>query len=178
MLDLPPSLENCPQSESELENRLGSSAKRVLKVLLGRNLVGTDFQLKLAQDAWVHRRGIQDSAIALGFISQGELLSVLADEWKLPIIDLSKLDIPTSVVGIVPERFARKHLVVSFGRGESLVELAITAPAPDVEDEIQLLTGHRARCSLAMPLDILRVIDSAYDDTPRAGSKRPEPIEC
>lgn len=166
-------LGNSPLPEADLERHLGPATKKVLQILLDCKIVNEESRLDLIQDAWMHRRGLQDSAVALGHISQSEFMRVSAEEWKLPLIDLSKISLPQSIM-LVAETFALEHLVVPFGKRDSFVEFAITAPVESVTEHIVLLTGLRAKCFLAMPSDIIRAIDALYNSPLAVGTRRPE----
>lgn len=71
---------------------------------------------------------LQDALIEKDIVPDKQLGSLIAGYLKLPFIVLSQVTIPEEILTIVPERLARKHKVISFGRDSESVHLAMADP--------------------------------------------------
>ncbi len=72
---------------------------------------------------------LQDALIEKDIISDELLGRIIASYFKLPFIVLAQVPIPEEIFTIVPERLARKYKVISFGRDNDGVRLAMADPA-------------------------------------------------
>ena len=96
-----------------------------------------------------------DALLQLNFISDEQLGITVANYLKIPFVNLSKVSIPQDVFHIVPEKIARKHKVIAFGRDQSGIKIAMADPK---NSEIIALISQKTQSKvipyLATPHDI------------------------
>ncbi len=72
--------------------------------------------------------GFDDALLQLNIISDEQLGITVANYLKIPFVNLSKVSIPQDVFHIVPEKIARKHKVIAFGRDQNGIKVAMAEP--------------------------------------------------
>ncbi|KKP70437.1 MAG: Type II secretion system protein E (GspE), partial [Candidatus Roizmanbacteria bacterium GW2011_GWA2_35_19] len=73
-----------------------------------------------------------DSLIEKNIANDEKLGLIIADHLKYPFVSLAKISIPEDTFRIVPERIARKHKVICFGKDQSGIKLAMSNPKNQV----------------------------------------------
>src|SRR3989339_1402753 len=68
--------------------------------------------------------GLDDALLEKAVITDERLGQALAAYFKLPFVNLSKLDIPEEVFGVIPDRVTRKQKMVVFARDAKGVKVA------------------------------------------------------
>src|SRR3990167_3232416 len=96
-----------------------------------------------------------DGLLQLNIISDEQLGITVANYLKIPFVNLSKVSIPQDVFHIVPEKIARKHKVIAFGRDQNGTKVAMADPK---NNEIIALIAQKTESKvipyLATPRDI------------------------
>ena len=97
-------------------------------------------------------------------VSESELLTVLQEEYHLPVVDPAGLDIPPEVIDVLPAVLANKYHIVPVSLSRSTLTLAMADPSNLVAiNEVKFLTGFDVRAAIAGPLSIERAIERYYD---------------
>ena len=97
-------------------------------------------------------------------VSEAELLTVLQEEYHLPVVDPAALDIPPEVIDVLPAVLANKYHIVPVSLSRSTLTLAMADPSNLVAiNEVKFLTGFDVRAAIAGPLSIERAIERYYD---------------
>jgi type IV pilus assembly protein PilB len=97
-------------------------------------------------------------------VSEAELLTVLQEEYHLPVVDPSALDILPEVIDVLPAVLANKYHIVPVSLSRSTLTLAMADPSNLVAiNEVKFLTGFDVRAAIAGPLSIERAIERYYD---------------
>ncbi len=81
---------------------------------------------------------LYDSLIDKNVVTDEQLGILISDYLKIPFVVLAKVAIPPEIFRIIPERIARKHKMIAFGRDEHGVKVATADPKNSLP--IQMLT--------------------------------------
>lgn len=105
--------------------------------------------------------------VKLGYVTEEKLLAAVAEQLKLPRLDLADLTIPEEALRYLPEEKARQYGVVPVARkemhGTLFLLIAMSDPTNLVTiDDLQFITGCRVRPGLASELSIQNAIDRCY----------------
>ena len=96
-------------------------------------------------------------------LSESAPLASLAEEFALPIADLSSLDVSADALALVPPEFARDQALLPLHVDAHRLQIALADPlnvhAPDV---LAHRCGRRIEIALAPRAEILRAIDRCY----------------
>jgi len=112
-------------------------------------------------------RGLGRLLVEEGFVSQKELLAVLAKGLGFPPINLSRYQIDPALAELVPERLARKHRLIPVSRIGKSLSVAMADPLNVLAlDDLTLLTTYDIAPVLAAEEDISQAIDKLYQASP------------
>src|SRR5262245_30601556 len=101
-------------------------------ILINRKVISAD-QVEeargLANATGVHLR---DALIKLNYASLKELWSAIAEYHNMPFVDLSDIQIPASVIEMVPESVARENTVIPYSHENNALQIVVSNPE-DIE---------------------------------------------
>lgn len=107
----------------------------------------------------------QDRKIPLGnILLQKELISdenlgkIISDSLSLPLIRLSKADIPDSVLKIIPENLAKRKKIIAYGLDKDGLKLAMADPT---DEELKNLLSQKVDASIKVSYATEKDIDEA-----------------
>ncbi len=66
--------------------------------------------------------------VHLGFVAEEELTRMLARQYRVPAVDLSKVTVDSKIIKLVPANVAKKHLVLPLRRVGRMLTVAMTNP--------------------------------------------------
>lgn len=99
--------------------------------------------------------GLEDALLEKGFITDEAIGKILADYFKVPFVNLSKLEIPDDVFNVIPDRMIRRAKIVAFARDDKEIKLAMANPGnKEAIDMVAKKTGQTVVPSLATLRDI------------------------
>jgi type IV pilus assembly protein PilB len=100
----------------------------------------------------------------LGYLDETELTDFVAKQYGVPSINLEEFEIDPSVIELVPEDVAHKHVVIPVNRAGSTLILATSDPSNIFAlDDIKFLTGYNIQPVVASEEAIRRAMDQYYD---------------
>lgn len=66
--------------------------------------------------------------VHLGFVAEEELTRMLARQYRVPAVDLSKVSVDAKILKLIPANVAQKHLVLPLRRVGRMLTVAMTNP--------------------------------------------------
>ena len=147
-----------------LSARLRSASEsRFGKLLLSESIL-TLHTLSVAVDhSEQHQVPLADAIAALGFASEDDSYRALASATGMTLVDLP--DKTPSALGLrlVPERVARRHLLLPLDVDNRTLTYAITRPFDsDADRDVGFASGRRAVAVLARRGELLKALDQHY----------------
>ena len=120
-----------------------TAADRIGDILVREGLVTREQLSAALADAKANNTRIGYSLIKLGFIPETELTRTLARQYRVPAVDLEKVNIDPKMIRLVPPDLAHKHLVLPLRRVGRTLTLAMANPI-DVAaiDALKFATRH------------------------------------
>jgi type IV pilus assembly protein PilB len=101
--------------------------------------------------------------IKLGFITEEKLLNSLANQLKIPYLDMQGVKISQDAIRKVPEAIARKHRIIPINIENGSLQLAMADPLNIFAiDEVTIQSGMDVTPVLAAESDIERAIQEEY----------------
>jgi type IV pilus assembly protein PilB len=135
------------------------------ELLLARGLI-TEEQLEEARFQSSERgRSLGRTLIELGFVTEGALVEILAEQLGFEFVDLAEERIDASVIALVPEATARRHtcIPVRLEDNDRRVVVAMADPANVVAiDDVRALTKKDVRGVVATKADVVAAINRHY----------------
>ena len=144
-------------------NRLGELLVREKRISLA--------QLRQAQEEQ-KRSGVNlGAALArLGFISDREITNFLSQEYRVPSIDLSAVELDADLGKVVTRDVCEKHKVIPISKAGSSLIVAMSDPTNlHAIDDIKFLTGYNVEPVVASELAIAAAIEKLFVPAAAAG---------
>jgi MSHA biogenesis protein MshE len=138
------------------------------KIRLGDMLVNSGVisaeQLQQALSAQKQTgRKLGATLTGMGILDETRLLEFLAEQFKLPLIDLAHYKIDEHELRKLSEVHARRYRALVLGERSGAYVVAMADPTDlNAIDELERLLGRRLQLAIARESDILRTIDLLY----------------
>ncbi len=144
-----------------------------------RDLLGTRFGEALLARALLNRHNLAiavehcerqhvplvEAVVDLGFVSEMDSYAALAVFTGLPLVDLADLKPSNLALRLVPERVARRHLLLPLNEDNRLLTYAIGRPYnDDAERDVAFASGRNAQAVVARRSDIVSALDKYYQN--------------
>jgi len=138
--------------------------ERLGKVLLAAKLI-TEDQLQKALLAQKKEGGrLGGVLVKMSFIEEGKLLKFLSQQYGIPAIDLSTVQIDPAVTKLIPVEVVQKYHVMPIKRSGSTLSLAMVDPTNVFAvDDIKFMTGYEIEPMVASEGAVLAAITKSYD---------------
>ena len=106
---------------------------------------------------------LADAIVSLGFTSELDTYAVLASATGVALVDLDDVEISPFALRLVPEKVARKHLVLPIVQDGKTLTYAVATPFNDEADrDAAFASGRRTRRVLALKSQIVAALDRYY----------------
>ena len=98
-----------------------------------------------------------------GYIKEEDLLPVLADEFGMELVDLTKTTVEAETLKSIPLKLVHRRGLMPLSRNNGTLTVATGDPYDVYSlDELQTLTGLRIKAVLASPREIQRLIKTYF----------------
>lgn len=103
--------------------------------------------------------------IALGFVSERQMLEALSDKLSEPLVSLDNIEFDINAVKKIPEAMAQKYSIIGYTFTDNVLTVATSDPLNyyGLED-VRLVSGCRISVSLATKDDVQIAIEKYYSD--------------
>ena len=115
----------------------------------------------------VNGGGLGSAAVALGFVTDDEITAILSRQFRVPAVDLTRIEFDAEVVALIPAATARKHQVVPLSRSGATLAVAVSDPGNVVAlDDIKFLTGCNVKPQVAAESAVAAAVGKLYGAAP------------
>src|SRR3982751_6871508 len=104
------------------------TTERLGDLLVREGLITRDQLDKALQEQKQNGTRVGYNLVKLGFIPETELTKVLARQYKMPAVDLSRFEVDPRIAKLVPAELAMKHLVLPLKRDGRTLPVAMADP--------------------------------------------------
>ena len=106
---------------------------------------------------------VGDLLVSMGLITERDRVRCLGEQWGVPYLDLTDIQIPEEVVSAVTQELARRFKIIPIERTPKKLTLAMKNPLDIFAiDEIRLITGKEVEAVIATEEDIITAISANY----------------
>ncbi|MHB0998429.1 MAG: type II secretion system ATPase GspE [Armatimonadota bacterium] len=114
----------------------------------------------------IHRdtgQPLVDVLSGLGFCTQNQALSTIANEMEMPLVQIHEHDLDPDVIGLIPAELAFRHHVLPLSANESCIRVAVADPMDMmVAHDIRIATGRSVEIVFADPQEVQRLVEDHY----------------
>src|SRR5436305_3608913 len=129
------------------------------EILIRRGVIGPD-QLKEAQRAGA---AVEDSLVKLGYADIDDIMKAKAEQHGLPFIELREIEIPPSVIELVPESLARENIVMPLSQGNGTIRVIMYDPLGfETIEKLRFVLNREIEVALAPKEAIVEAINKYY----------------
>jgi type IV pilus assembly protein PilB len=129
------------------------------EILIRRGVIGPD-QLKEAQRAG---SAVEESLIKLGYAEADDIMKAKAEQHGLPFIELREIEIPPSVIELVPESLARENIVMPLSQGSGTIKVIMHDPLGfETIEKLRFVLNREIEVALAPKEAIVEAINKYY----------------
>jgi len=142
---------------------MGKSRGDFTEILVKKQIVGAD-QLAEAQ-ALQRQTGakLQDCIVKLGYASSDDVMSAIAEFHGMQFVNLAEIQIPPSVIELVPESVARENVVLPMSQENGALKIIISDPSDfDTLQKLQFILNKDIQPVLAPREQIIEAINKNY----------------
>src|SRR6516165_9390983 len=129
------------------------------EILVRRGVIGPD-QLKEAQRAGT---AVEASLVKLGYADADDIMKAKAEQHGLPFIELKEIEIPPSVVELVPESLARENNVMPLAAEGGTIKVIMHDPMDfETIEKLRFVLNKEIDVALAPKEAIVESINKYY----------------
>lgn len=138
-------------------------AKKIGELLLQSGMLDAGQLARVLEEQKQSGERIGTISIKLGFVGEEALVGFLAKQFRVPEVDIAKLDVPKEIVHLIPVEIATKYQAIPFGLIGSTLNIAMADPGNlFVIDDLRFLTRKSILVHVAPESGIKKVISSKY----------------
>src|SRR5271156_2192303 len=130
------------------------------EILVRRGVIGPD-QLKEANR--MESVPIEEALVKLGYADADDIMKAKAEQHGLPFVELKEIEIPASVIELVPESLARENIVMPLSQQGGLIRVIMHDPLDfETIDKLRFVLNREIEVSLAPKDSIVEAINKYY----------------
>src|SRR5438093_2222405 len=101
--------------------------------------------------------------VKLGLVKEEDITRVLSQQYGVPAINLTKVEVDDAVVKLIPSEVAQKYLILPVSRTGATLTVAMVDPTNVFAmDDIKFMTGYNVEPVVASEVAIKEAIDKYY----------------
>src|SRR5271155_654799 len=129
------------------------------EILVRRGVIGPD-QLK---EAGRMQGPVEEALIKLGYVDIDDIMKAKAEQHSLPFVELHEIEIPASVIELVPESLARENIVMPLSQESGTIRVIMHDPLDfETIDKLRFVLNREIEVSLAPKEAIVEAINKYY----------------
>src|SRR5437667_2975198 len=120
-----------------------SSAERIGDLLVREGVITAEQLSKALQEQKQNGTRVGYNLVKLGFVPEIELTKMLAKQYKMPAVDLSKFNVDPKIAKLIPGEMAIKNLVIPLKRDGRTLTVAMADPTNmGVVEDLKFITRY------------------------------------
>ena len=130
------------------------------EILVRRGVIGPD-QLKEANR--MESVAVEEALVKLGYADADDIMKAKAEQHGLPFVELKEIEIPASVIELVPESLARENIVMPLSQQSGIIRVIMHDPLDfETIDKLRFVLNREIEVSLAPKESIVEAINKYY----------------
>src|SRR5437867_2088205 len=143
-----------------------ATSVRIGDLLIREGLITKEQLDKALQEQKQNGTRVGYNLVKLGFIPETELTKMLARQFKMPAVDLSKFTVDPKIAKLIPGEMALKNLVLPLKREGRILTVAMADPTNmGVLEDLKFITRYDVFPVIAGEFTIRNVLDKIFDSS-------------
>jgi type IV pilus assembly protein PilB len=132
-------------------------------ILLKKKIIGPDQLEEAERSAAANGIKLQDALAKLNYATPIEVMNAIAEKHGMQFVDLAELEIPKSVIELVPESVARENVILPLSLDGNTLKIITADPTNyDTIQKLQFILNKDIVPVLAVPEQITEAINRNY----------------
>src|SRR5205085_4279535 len=143
-----------------------ASSERLGDLLVREGLITREQLERALQEQKQNGTRVGYNLVKLGFIPETELTKMLARQYKMPAVDLSKFNVDPKIAKLIPGEMALKNLVLPLKRDGRTLTVAMADPTNmGVIEDMKFITRYDIFPVIAGEFTIRNVLEKIFEST-------------
>src|SRR5688572_23484906 len=145
---------------------VAASPARLGELLLKEGLITKEQLEKALQEQKTSGTRVGYNLVKLGFIQETELTKMLARQYRMPAVDLSKFEVDPKIAKMIPADLATKNLVLPLKRDGRTLTVAMADPTNlGIIDDLKFITRYDIFPVIAGEYTLRNAIEKYYESS-------------
>ncbi len=141
-----------------------SGPARLGDVVLAEGLITREQLQRALDEQRQNGTRVGYNLVKLGFLQELDLVRCLARQYKLPAVDLAKVEVDPKIAKLIPADIAMKHLVLAVKREGRTLTVAMADPTDlGVVEDLKFITRYDIFPVIAGEFTIKSVLEKLFD---------------
>jgi len=133
------------------------------EILIRRGIISPDQLREAKQVAQESNAKLHETIVKLGYASWDEVMRAMAEAFSLEYIDLREVQIPESVIELVPESVARENSILPMSEDDGALRVIVSDPNDlDTTEKLRFILNRKVDIALAPRESIMEAINRYY----------------
>jgi type IV pilus assembly protein PilB len=143
-----------------------AAGERIGDLLMREGLITREQLDKALQEQKQNGTRVGYNLVKLGFIQETELTKMLARQYRMPAVDLSKFEVDPRIAKLIPSELATKHLVLPLKRDGRTLTVAMADPTNlGVIDDLKFITRYDIFPVIAGEYTLRNTVEKYYESS-------------
>lgn len=144
---------------------MGISDDQLSQLLIQRGLLTPEMLAKVIEFAKNSDLSLEDALYEKAEIDEITIVKTIGEHYNIPVVNISKMQIPENIFHILPERIIRRYKIAVFARDENGIKIAMRDPT-DIEmlTMVAFKTGQKVIPHLTTKRDIITTLQLYRQD--------------
>ena len=130
------------------------------EIMVKRGIIGPD-QMREAQS--MNHVPVEEALVKLGYAGVDEIMKAKAEQHGMAFVELREIEIPPSVIELVPESLARENIVMPLSQESGAIKVIMHDPnAFETIDKLRFVLNREIEVALAPKEAIVEAINRYY----------------
>ena len=143
-----------------------AASERIGDLLIKEGLISREQLQKALQEQQQNGTRVGYNLVKLGFVNETEVTKMLARQFRMPAVDLSKFEVDPRIAKLIPGDLATKHLVLPLKRDGRTLTVAMADPTNlGIIDDLKFITRYDIFPVIAGEYTLRNAVEKIYESS-------------
>ena len=142
---------------------MAGARKRLGELLVETGLLSEESLTRVLSEQRTVRKKLGEIIVNQGLATEDEIAQALSLQLGIPLVDLTNTPVEPQAVELIPEKVARKHLIMPISLDERDLHVAMADPLSfEAFEDVRFASGYTVKTTIATRTGVLWAIDQHY----------------
>ncbi|MGB5995255.1 MAG: ATPase, T2SS/T4P/T4SS family [Candidatus Deferrimicrobiaceae bacterium] len=142
---------------------MAGTRKRLGELLVETGLLSEESLTRVLSEQRTVRKKLGEIIVNQGLATEDEIAQALSLQLGIPLVDLTNTPVEPQAVELIPEKVARKHLIMPISLDERDLHVAMADPLSfEAFEDVRFASGYTVKTTIATRTGVLWAIDQHY----------------